>query len=132
MHIARRAAAFSETIVFDVPPEYAFDFLADPSTAPIIDPAVIEYRPDDLPMREGVRVTIRKRNLSYSAAAVASGLDSSLVYVESRFLRPPMNSVIGKPSLSIVPTTRYTFSSTKWKRSRSLTGRRKSSSRPAM
>jgi hypothetical protein len=54
-------ASFSEVIAIDVPPEYVFDFLADPSTAPIIDPAVIEYRPDVLPMREGVHVQTRMR-----------------------------------------------------------------------
>lgn len=61
-HTSRVAAArFSESIDLRVPPAYAFDFLADPSTAPIIDPAVIEYRPDELPMRQGVRVKIRMR-----------------------------------------------------------------------
>jgi hypothetical protein len=52
---------FSESIILCVPPTYAFDFLADPSTAPTIDPAVIEYRPDKLPMRQGVRNLIRMR-----------------------------------------------------------------------
>ena len=46
---------------FDVPAEYAFAFLADPSTAPVIDPAVREYRPDSLPMRHGTRNLIRFR-----------------------------------------------------------------------
>lgn len=56
-----RTAAFSESIALRVPPGYAFEFLADPSTAPIIDPSVIEYRPDEVPMRQGVRVNIRMR-----------------------------------------------------------------------
>ena len=55
------AAAFSEMIALDVPPVYAFEFLADPSTAPIIDPAVIEYLPDEVPIRQGVRIKIRMR-----------------------------------------------------------------------
>ena len=52
---------FSETTRFGVPAEYAFAFLADPSTAPVIDPAVREYKPDSLPMREGTRNLIRFR-----------------------------------------------------------------------
>ena len=55
------SAHFSESIALCVPPGYAFDFLADPSTTTTIDPAVIEYQPDDLPMRQGVRVKIRMR-----------------------------------------------------------------------
>jgi Polyketide cyclase / dehydrase and lipid transport len=55
------SAHFSESITLRVPSAYAFDFLADPSTAQIIDPAVIEYQPDELPMRQGVRVKIRMR-----------------------------------------------------------------------
>ena len=52
---------FSETITFEVPAPYAFDFLADPATATVIDPAVRDYRPDALPMRLGTRNTIRLR-----------------------------------------------------------------------
>lgn len=50
---------FSESTRLDVPAEYAFAFLADPSTASVIDPAVREYKPDSLPMREGTRNRIR-------------------------------------------------------------------------
>lgn len=50
---------FSESMRFAVPAEYAFAFLADPSTAPVIDPAVREYTPDSAPMREGTRNLIR-------------------------------------------------------------------------
>ena len=42
-----------------VPAPFAFAFLADPSTAPVIDPAVREYRPDHLPMGVGTRNLIR-------------------------------------------------------------------------
>jgi hypothetical protein len=52
---------FSESIVIKVPREKAFAYLADPATAHIIDPAVISYVPDSLPMRPGVRNTIRVR-----------------------------------------------------------------------
>jgi hypothetical protein len=52
---------FASSIDFDVPADYAFDFLADPSTARVIDPAVIEYAPDSLPMSEGTRNRIRFR-----------------------------------------------------------------------
>lgn len=52
---------FSETVPLGVPAEYAFAFLADPSTAHVIDPAVREYTPDSLPMRQGTRNLIRFR-----------------------------------------------------------------------
>jgi hypothetical protein len=55
------ASSFSETIALGVPAEYAFDYLADPLTAPIIDPAVIEYLPDRLPMQQGTHVQIHMR-----------------------------------------------------------------------
>lgn len=52
---------FSESTRLDVPAGYAFTFLADPSTAHLIDPAVREYTPDSLPMRQGTRNLIRFR-----------------------------------------------------------------------
>ena len=52
---------FAESIRLDVPAEYAFAFLADPSTAHVIDPAVREYKPDSIPMRQGTRNLIRFR-----------------------------------------------------------------------
>lgn len=55
------AAAWSRRIELGVPAQVAFDFLADPTTAPIIDPAVREYRPDTVPMAEGTRNVIRVR-----------------------------------------------------------------------
>jgi ligand-binding SRPBCC domain-containing protein len=53
--------SFSESTQLDVPADYAFAFLADPSTAHVIDPAVREYTPDSLPMRQGTRNLIRFR-----------------------------------------------------------------------
>lgn len=50
---------FSESVRLGVPAEYAFAFLADPATAHVIDPAVREYKPDSVPMREGTRNLIR-------------------------------------------------------------------------
>jgi hypothetical protein len=58
---ATTTATVSETIVLDVPAHYAFNFLADPATAKVIDPAILEYRPDPLPMRLGTRNAIRLR-----------------------------------------------------------------------
>jgi hypothetical protein len=52
---------FAESTRLDVPADYAFAFLADPSTANVIDPAVREYKPDSLPMRQGTRNLIRFR-----------------------------------------------------------------------
>lgn len=54
-----------------MPSGYAFDFLADPSTARIIDPAVREYRPDSVPMREGTRTDIRFRMWGLPVRAVS-------------------------------------------------------------
>jgi ligand-binding SRPBCC domain-containing protein len=54
-------AGFSESMRFGVPAEFAFAFLADPSTAPVIDPAVREYKPDSVPMCQGTRNLIRFR-----------------------------------------------------------------------
>lgn len=52
---------FSESTVLGVPPQEAFDFLADPSTAHVIDPAVISYEPEGGTMGAGVRNRIRAR-----------------------------------------------------------------------
>ena len=94
-------AQFSEMITLRVPPEYAFDFLADPSTAPIIDPAVIAYRPDDLPMRQGVRVKIRMR---------AWGLPTTIESVVAEWVpgrRMVMQGV--RPSRPMTVTATHTF-----------------------
>lgn len=63
--------SFSETTTLAVPAEYAFAFLADPSTAPVIDPAVREYTPDSLPMRVGTRNLIRFRMWGVPVRAVS-------------------------------------------------------------
>jgi len=49
------------SIQLGVPAEFAFDFIADPSTARLIDPSVREYRPDTLPMRVGTVNQVRFR-----------------------------------------------------------------------
>ena len=54
------ARAIASTTI-KAPPTFVFDFLADPTTAPLIDPAIREYRPDQLPMRVGTRNLIRMR-----------------------------------------------------------------------
>lgn len=94
-------AAFSEAIALDVPPVYAFDFLADPSTAPIIDPAVIEYLPDEVPMRQGVRVKIRMR---------AWGLPARLESVVTEWEPGERMVMIGaRPSRPIKVTATHVF-----------------------
>lgn len=57
----RSVQSFSESIEISVSPEEAFDFLADPQTAHIIDPAVVYYRPERVPMDVGVRNHIKAR-----------------------------------------------------------------------
>lgn len=39
-------AGFAESIMLKAPPEEAFAYLGDPSTATTVDPAVISYEPD--------------------------------------------------------------------------------------
>ncbi len=56
-----RAATFSESIVIKASPETSFAYLGDPATAPIVDPAVISYEPDTLPMGVGTVNTVRAR-----------------------------------------------------------------------
>lgn len=66
---------FAESIVMGTTPERAFAFLADPATAPIIDPAVISYTPDALPMRAGGTNTIRVRMFGARATLVTRTLE---------------------------------------------------------
>jgi hypothetical protein len=97
------SASFSESITLRVPPPYAFDFLADPSTASIIDPAVIEYQPDELPMRQGVRVKIRMR-----AWGVPTRIESVVAeWVPGR--RMVMQGV--RPTRPMTVTATHTFDS---------------------
>src|SRR6185503_9503004 len=56
-----RTAHFSESIVIRTSPAAAFAYLADPDTARIIDPAVVSYVPDSLPMKVGTVNTIKVR-----------------------------------------------------------------------
>jgi Polyketide cyclase / dehydrase and lipid transport len=52
---------FTESIVMRTTPEKAFAYLGDPATATIVDPAVISYEPDSIPMRAGTRNRVRAR-----------------------------------------------------------------------
>lgn len=54
-------AGFSERVEMGVPAQFAFDVLADPATATVIDPAIREYRPDTVPMSLGTRTLVRFR-----------------------------------------------------------------------
>jgi hypothetical protein len=65
------ADGVAESVELDVPAQWAFDFLADPTTATVIDPAIREYRPDALPMGLGTRTTIRMRMWGLPLRAVS-------------------------------------------------------------
>ena len=52
---------FSESIVMRTSPGMAFAYLGDPATATILDPAVISYEPDSIPMRAGTINRVRAR-----------------------------------------------------------------------
>lgn len=98
-----RSAQFTESVTLGVPPGYAFDCLADPSVAPIIDPAVIEYQPDDLPMRQGVRVKIRMR---------AWGLPTRIESVVTEWVPGQRMVMVGvRPSRPMTVTATHTFDS---------------------
>ena len=60
---ATAANSFAVTIEIRASPAQVFWFLADPSTAPIIDPAVISYAPDGGTMGLGVRNHMKLRLL---------------------------------------------------------------------
>lgn len=57
----RGTVSFSESIVIKASPEDAFAFLGDPTTAERIDPAIISYVPDTVPMAVGTINTVRAR-----------------------------------------------------------------------
>lgn len=57
----KRSREFSESVFISATPEDAFDYLGDPRTARIIDPAVVYYRPERLPMGVGIRNHIKAR-----------------------------------------------------------------------
>jgi hypothetical protein len=54
-------ATITSSVRLGVPAAYAFEFLADPATASVIDPAIRDYRPETLPMDVGTRTRIRMR-----------------------------------------------------------------------
>ena len=54
---------FSESVSMSVSPESAFAYLGDPSTATTLDPAVISYETDTMPMRVGTQNRVRARLL---------------------------------------------------------------------
>jgi hypothetical protein len=61
----------AKSVELGVPAGYAFDFLADPSTATVIDPAIREYTPDTSPMGVGTRNRIRFRVWGIPVRAVS-------------------------------------------------------------
>ncbi len=66
---------FSESILIRASPGAAFAYLADPTTAPIVDPAVLSYEPDSLPMRAGTTNTMRVRMYGFTTTMVSRTLE---------------------------------------------------------
>lgn len=64
-------ASFSVSIVIAVPPAAVFAYLADPRTAPVIDPAVASYEPEGGNMGLGVRNRIKMRMLGIPIVLVS-------------------------------------------------------------
>lgn len=56
-------SAFTVTTTIRATPAEVFGFLADPSTAPVIDPVVVSYEPEGGTMGLGVRNHIRMKML---------------------------------------------------------------------
>ena len=79
-------------------PTQVFWFLADPSTAPIIDPAVASYEPEDGTMGLGVANRIRIKitgssTISYASAArrrTAATSGSSAAFHSAEPSQPPL------------------------------------------
>jgi hypothetical protein len=92
---------FAERCRLPVPAPFAFAFLADPSTAPVIDPAVREYRPDRLPMDVGTRNLIRLRMWGIPLRVV------SVVLEWEQGHRMVMENV--KPRRPVTVTATHTF-----------------------
>ena len=104
---------FRESIIIRSSPEAAFAYLADPATAPVIDPAVLSYQPDSLPMRAGTTNTIRVRMYGFTVTMVSRTLewdDGRRMVLES--VRPA-RPVRGTATHTFEPHpegTRYTWS----------------------
>ena len=104
---------FSESVVIRTTPERAFAYLADPATAPVIDPAVISYEPDSLPMRAGTTNTIHVRMYGLPLTMVSRTLEweeGRRMVVES--IRPA-RPVVARATHLFEPHpdgTRYTWS----------------------
>jgi hypothetical protein len=100
---SRRAARFSESIVIKAPPSDAFAYLGNPETATIIDPAVVSYVPDTVPMAVGTTNTVKVRMFGLRLTTVTR----VLVWEEGR--RMVIESV--RPSRPVKGIATHTFAS---------------------
>ena len=66
---------FSVTTLVRATPGQVFGFLADPSTAPVIDPAVISYEPVGGTMGLGIRNNIRMKMLGIPLTLTSETLE---------------------------------------------------------
>jgi carbon monoxide dehydrogenase subunit G len=106
-------AGFARSIDIAVPPEVAFEYLADPTTATVIDPMIVHYRPDHVPMRVGTTVDIKVRTgllrLSMASVVVAWEPARRMVFRSTAPARPI--SVVAEHRFEPDPAgTRYTWS----------------------
>lgn len=104
---------FSESIDIGASAEAAFAYLADPVTAHVIDPAVISYEPDTIPMRVGTRNTIRTRMYGIPMTMVSRVVeweDGRRMVMESVEPSRPMRAVATHLFESHPDGTRYTWS----------------------
>jgi hypothetical protein len=104
---------FSESIIIKSSPQAAFAYLADPATASIIDPAVISYVPDSLPMRIGTRNTIRVRMYGIPVTMVSRTIEweeGRRMVIESVQPARPIRGTATHLFEEILEGTRYTWS----------------------
>ena len=69
------STSFSVTTHIAASPGQVFAFLADPSTAPVIDPAVVRYEPEGGTMGLGVRNRIRSRIVGIPVTLVSETVE---------------------------------------------------------
>lgn len=106
---------FSVTTLIPHLPGVVFDLLADPASAPLIDPSVISYEPDGGTMALGVRNTIRFRAFGIPMSAVSETIAWRRgELMQFRTLRPsrPFVTTATHSFEPAVPGTAYTWSMT--------------------
>ena len=105
--------AFSTTTLIRATPNQVFWFLADPTTAPVIDPAVVSYEPEGGVMGLGIRNHIRVRMLGVPLSLVSETTEwepGDRMTFRSIEPRRPTIGVATHRFVACADGTRYTWS----------------------